>query len=64
MLEMMIQTMFVIGSIIRITGIDISKKPKCAKKNQPFRKVWKHCKSLIQSVRSVGNDDLNYVCHS
>ena len=31
MLEMMIKTMFAIVSIMRITGVDISNQPKCAK---------------------------------
>ena len=31
MLEMMIKTMFAIVSMMRITGVDISKQPKCAK---------------------------------
>ena len=29
-----------------------------------IRKVWKHCKSYIHYVPHVGNDDLNYICHS
>ena len=31
MLEMMIPFMFAIGSMMRITGVEISKKSKCAK---------------------------------
>ena len=31
MSEMMIQTMFAIVSMMRITGVEISKKSKCAK---------------------------------
>ena len=31
MLEMMIQTMFAMVSLMRITGVEISKKSKCAK---------------------------------
>ena len=31
MLEMMIKTMFAIVSMMRITGVEISKKAKCAK---------------------------------
>ena len=31
MLEMMIQTMFAIVSMMRISGVEISKKAKCAK---------------------------------
>ena len=49
-------------SMMRITGVEISKKSKCAKKLQ-FRKVGKHYKSYIHYVRDVGNDHLNYICH-
>ena len=31
---------------------------------QLFRKLWKYCKSDIHSLRNVGNDELNNVCHS
>ena len=62
-LEMMIETMFAIVSIMRITGVDISNQPKCENKHQ-FRKVWRHCKSNLHSVSNVGNDDLNNVHHS
>ena len=44
---------------MRITGVEISKKSKCAKQTAN-RKVWKHCKSYIDCVRHIGNDDLNY----
>ena len=63
MSEMMIQTMFAIVNMMRITGVEISKKSKCAKQQQ-FRKVSKHFKSYIRCVRHVENDDLNCVCHS
>ena len=63
MLEMMIWTMFAIANMRHITGLEISKRSKCAKKQLQFPKVWKHCKSYIHCVRHVGNDDLNYVCH-
>ena len=63
MSEMMIQTMFAIVNMMRITGEEISKKSKCAKQTE-FRKVSKHFKSYIHCVRYVGNDDLNYVCHN
>ena len=63
MSEMMIQTMFAIVSMMLLTGVEISKKSKCAKQTAN-RKVLKHCKSYIRCVRHVGNDDLNYVCHS
>ena len=55
--------MFAIVSMMRITGVEISKISKCAKQTAN-RKVLKHCKSYIQCVRHVGNDDLNYVWHS
>ena len=55
--------MFAIVSMMRITGVEISKMSKCAKQTAN-RKVLKHCKSYIHCVRHVGNDDLNYVCHS
>ena len=48
---------------MRITGVEIAKKSKCAKQTAN-RKVLKHCKCNIHCVRHVGNDDLNYVCHS
>ena len=63
MSEMMIWTMFEIVSMMRITGVEISKSRNVKNKLQ-FQKVWKHCKSYIHFVRHVGNDDLNYVCHS
>ena len=53
MLEMMIKTMFAIVSMLRINGLEISKKPK-----------WKLCKCNMQRVPNVGNDDLNNVHHS
>ena len=49
--------------MMRITGVEISKMSKCAKQTAN-RKVLKHCKSYIQCVRHVGNDDLNHVWHS
>ena len=55
--------MFGIVSMMRITGVEIAKTSKCAKLTAN-RKVLKHCKSSIRCVRHVGNDDLNYVCHS
>ena len=55
--------MFGIVSMMRITGVEISKKSKCAKQ-RANRKVLKHCNSYIHYVRPVGNDDLNYVWHS
>ena len=55
--------MFGIVSMMRITGVEIAKKSKCAKQTAN-RKVLKHCKSYIHCVRHVRNDDLNYVWHS
>ena len=55
--------MFGIVSMMRLTGVEISKKSKCAKQTAD-RKVSKHCKSYIHGVRHVGNVDLKYVCHS
>ena len=49
--------------MVRITGIEISRKPKCAKKKLQLRNLGKHCKSDIHLVPNVGKDDLNYVCH-
>ena len=40
MLEMMIQTMFAMVSLMRITGVEISKKSKCAKQTA-FSKNFK-----------------------
>ena len=42
MLEMMIPIMFAIGSMMRITGVEISKKSKCAKQTAN----WKNLKTL------------------
>ena len=39
MSEMMIKTMFAMISLMRITGVETSKKSKCAKKKQQFRKA-------------------------
>ena len=55
--------MFGIVSMMRITGVELSKKSKCAKQTAD-RKVLKHCKSYIHCVHHVGNDDLNYFWHS
>ena len=49
--------------MMRITGVEISKKSKCAKQTAN-RNVLKHCKSYRHCVCHVGNDDLKYVCHS
>ena len=42
MSEMMIYTMFAIVSMMRITGVEISKKSKCAKQTAN----WKYLKTL------------------
>ena len=42
MSEMMIQTMFAIVSMMRIIGVEISKKSKCAKQGGN----WKSLKTL------------------
>ena len=55
--------MFAIVSMMRITGVEISKQSKLSKQASN-KKVLKHCKSYIHSVRHVGNDDLNRVCYS
>ena len=62
MSEMMIYTMFAIGSMMRIIGVEISKKSKCAKQTANSKSL-KYCKSYIHCVRHVGNDDLYHVCH-
>ena len=49
---------------MRLTGVEISNKPKNVQNKQEFRKLWKHCKSHIHTVRNVGNDDLKNVYHS
>ena len=49
-------------SMIRITGVEISKKSKCAGK-AAISKSFKRLKSDIHIVGKVANDDLNYVCH-
>ena len=63
MSEIMIWTMFAIANMMNITVVVISKKSTVQNKQQ-FRKVSKHCKSYIHCVRNIGNDDVNYVCHS
>ena len=55
--------MFAIVSMMRITGVEISKMSKYAKQTAN-RKVSKHCKSYIHCVRHVENNDLKYVWHS
>ena len=40
------------------------RKKQNVQNKQLFRKLWKYCKSHIDSVRNVENDDLNYVCYS
>ena len=50
--------------MMRITGVEISKMSKCAKQTANPKGFKKHCNSYIHCVRHVGNDDLNYVCHS
>ena len=49
-------------SMMRITGVELSKKSKCAKQTA-ISKSFKRFKSDIHIVRHVRNDDLNYVCH-
>ena len=66
--------MFAIVNMMRITGVVISKKSKCAEQKAEhhrssnfesnFETFEKHCKSYIHCVRQGGNDELNYVCHS
>ena len=63
MSEMMIYPLFAMVSMMRIRGVEISKKSKCAKQTA-ISKVSNHCKSYILCARHVGNVDLNYVCHS
>ena len=55
--------MFAIVNMMRFTRVVISKSQNVQNKQQ-IQKVWKHCKSYMHCVRYVGNDDLNYVCHS
>ena len=47
--------------MVRITGVEISYKPKCVEKKPQFRKVWKHFKSDFHNERNGRNDDLNKV---
>ena len=63
MSEMMIYPLFAMVSMMRIRGVEISQKQNVQNKMH-FQKLWNHYKSDIQSVRNVGNVDLNYVCHS
>ena len=62
MSEMMIWTMFAMVSMMRINGVEISKKSKCAGRTA-ISKSFKRLKSDIHIVGKVANDDLNYVCH-
>ena len=55
--------MFAIVNMLLMTGVEISMSQNVQNKHQ-FRKVSKHCKSQIHTVRSVWNDDLNNVHHS
>ena len=48
--------------MMRITGVEISKKSKYAGKTA-ISKSLKRLKSDIHIVGKVGIDDLNYVCH-
>ena len=63
MSEMMIWTMFAIVNMMRIIAVEILKSQN-VQNNLHIWKIWKHGKSYIHCVRNVGNDDLNYVCHS
>ena len=54
--------MFAMVSMMRINAVEISKKSKCAGKTA-ISKSFERFKSDIHSVRNVGNDDSNYVCH-
>ena len=51
--------MFAIVNMMRTTGVVISTKSKCAEQTAISKSL-----NLIYTVRYVGNDDLNYVCHS
>ena len=59
---MMIETMFAIA----LWASPENKFPenKNVQNKQQLRKVSKYCKSVIHSVRNVGNDDLNNIHHS
>ena len=54
--------MFPMVSMMRINGVEISKKSKCAKQTE-ISKCFKRLKSDVHNVGKVGNDDLNYDCH-
>ena len=60
---MMIWTMFAIVSMLRITGVEIYDKTKCANYTA-ISKSLKKIKSHIHSVGNVGKDYINYVSHS
>ena len=62
MSEMMIYPLFAMVSMMRIRGVEISKKSKCAGKTA-ISKSLKRLKSDVHIVGKVGNDDLNCVCH-
>ena len=54
--------MFANVSMMRINGVEISKKAKCAGKTA-ISKSFKRLKSDIHIVGKVGNDDLNNIYH-
>ena len=63
MSEMLIWTMFSIVSMMRIIGVEILKKWKCAEQTAHSNSL-KTREMLYTLFGYVGNDDLNYVCHS
>ena len=54
--------MFAMVGMMRINAVEISKKSKCPKLTA-ISKSFERFKPDMHSVRNVGNDDLNYICH-
>ena len=57
-------TMFAIVNMMRITGVVISKKSKCAEQTVYFEKFQNTVNPDIHCVQNVGIDYVNYVCNS
>ena len=64
MSEIMILTLFAIVGTVRLSGVKISKSLKCRKQTAISKSFKKHCKCDKHSEHHVGNNDLNYFCHT
>ena len=50
-------------TMVHITGVEISSSQNVQNKH-PFQKASKSFKCDTHNVRNIGNDDVNYVCHT